>query len=492
MTYIVISLCYATAMQYTSIKYRYALDDELVIDIRSDEVPRKEYCCLSCGSVLVPVLGDVRQKHFRHKTQIDCSSETYLHNLAKRVFYQTYSDCLADNSPFIFEYKVPVQCNACNDHGPCDVGFEFKRTDLTKHFSKIELEARDGEFIPDILLKNAKEQLYVEIAVTHFVEQNKAESGIRIIEINVSNESDIDLITSCCLSETDHRICVKNLNPVPAFKRQTSNCSKTVVSFVLYSNGKSWLGQVSVPEFEKLTRSPGVYVEKMSRYGADAFVSKIGELFQKGIKIRNCWLCESHCLRYRTLDSYCMTLKTPIENNNRAVECPKFRAKKTIPECGLIQEAEVRANRSRPVTVVKVQPLRPPPKYTVTLHGQSHICSECGSDMMFVMSATFNSSSAHQGHPKRYHFVTDGPCYARSMLDRILTATQFIQPDKPGSEPQVDLIIGNLVRSKDPSQRSYYIQCPNCQKLQMVVSNNEWHLCYGEIDFNVYKEVFGI
>lgn len=82
--------------------------------------------------------------------------------------------------------------------------------------------------------------------------------------------------------------------------------------------------------------------------------------------------------------------------------------------------------------------------------------------------------------------------YARSMLDRILTATQFIQPDKPGSEPQVDLIIGNLVRSKDPSQRSYYIQCPNCQKLQMVVSNNEWHLCYGEIDFNVYKEVFGI
>ena len=71
MTYIVTSLCYAATMHYMSIKYRYALDDGRVIDIRSDAVIRKEYCCLSCGNILVPVLGDVRQQHFRHKTQLD-------------------------------------------------------------------------------------------------------------------------------------------------------------------------------------------------------------------------------------------------------------------------------------------------------------------------------------------------------------------------------------------------------------------------------------
>ena len=479
-------------MHNTAIKYRYALDDGQIIDIQSDEVPRKEYCCLSCGNVLLAVLGDIRQKHFRHKVQVDCSSETYLHNLAKRVFYQTYLDCLANNRPFFFEHKVPIRCNACNDHGPCDAGFELKRTDLTKHFTKIELEARDGQFIPDVLLKSNSERLYVEIAVTHFVEQNKATSGVRIIEVHVSDESDIGLISSCCLSESDHRISAKNLNPVPVFRKQPASCPETVVCFVMYATGKSWLGPISVPEFEKSTRSPGVYVEEMPRYGAEAFVSKVGELFQKGRKIRNCWLCESHCLRYRTLDSYCMVLKTSIENNNRAVKCPKYRPRKSIPECGLIQEAEARANRTHPVTLAQAQPLPTPTKYTVTLYGQSHICSECGSDVMFVMSATFSSSSARQGHPKRYHFVAEGPCYARSMLDRILTATQFIQPDKPGSEPQVDLIIGNLVRSKDPSQRSYYIQCPNCQNFQPIVSNDESRLCSGKISFNVYEEIFGI
>lgn len=70
-----------------NIKYRYAADDDdKVLDILSEQVIKgKDYTCLSCGGTLRPVKGEERQHHFRHKIQTNCSPETYLHNLAKRV-----------------------------------------------------------------------------------------------------------------------------------------------------------------------------------------------------------------------------------------------------------------------------------------------------------------------------------------------------------------------------------------------------------------------
>lgn len=324
------------------IKYQYAIDESRTIDIGSDKVVRgKEYTCLSCGNALIPVLGEIRQKHFRHKNQIECSSETYLHNLAKRMFFQTYKECLSNNQPYFLGYYVPTRCNACNGYGPCEIGHELKRTDLTMHFKEIFLEARDGKFIPDILLKRGSESLFVEIAVTHFVEENKASSGIRMIEIAVNDENDIDLITSCQLSEQDARISISNFRLAPINGNFANQCRKTVNCFVLYPNGKSKLGPLPILEYESLV-DKGMYVEITQMYGAEAFINKVAELHLKGMKIINCWLCTFHCLHFRTRESYCQLLKKHLENKNQAVDCPKYKPKAVIPKCGLIQEAEAR------------------------------------------------------------------------------------------------------------------------------------------------------
>jgi len=324
------------------IKYQYALDESRALDIGSDDVVRgKEYTCLSCGNVLIPVLGEIRQRHFRHKIQVDCSSETYLHNLAKRMFFQTYNECLNNSRPYFLEYCVPTHCNACKEYGPCETGHVLKCTDLTQHFKEISMESRDSEFIPDILLKRGSETLYVEIAVTHFVEENKTSSGKRIIEISVNNENDVELITSCELSERDNRVSIRNFRLTPIDGNFANECRKTVNCFVLYSNGKSKLGPLTVLEYESLVVK-GIYVEKTPTYGAEAFINKVAELHLKGMKIKNCWLCTFHCLHFRTRDSYCQLLKKHLENKNQAVDCPKYKAKSSIPECGLIHEAEAR------------------------------------------------------------------------------------------------------------------------------------------------------
>lgn len=329
-------------MLRNDIKYQYALDGSRTIDISSDNVVRgKEYTCLSCDNVLIPVLGEIRQKHFRHKIQVDCSTETYLHNLAKRIFFQTYNECLDNNRPYIIEYCVPVHCNACKEYGPCEIGHELKRTDLTKHFKEAFLESRDDEFIPDILLKSGSESLYVEIAVTHFVEENKASSGIRIIEIAVNNESDVELIISCQISEHDDRVNIRNFRLTPIKCNFADECRKTVNCFVLYPNGKSKLGSIPVFEYESLV-DKDIYVERTPTYGAEAFINKVAELHSKGMKIKNCWLCTFHCLHFRTRESYCQLLKKHLENKNQAVDCTKYKAKASIPECGLIHEAEAR------------------------------------------------------------------------------------------------------------------------------------------------------
>ena len=72
------------------IKYRYAHNSDGQI-VNIDEIKRNEseenelYTCLACGNELITRLGNVKINHFAHKQTINCSGETYLHNLGKKV-----------------------------------------------------------------------------------------------------------------------------------------------------------------------------------------------------------------------------------------------------------------------------------------------------------------------------------------------------------------------------------------------------------------------
>lgn len=329
-----------------NIKYRYAADGDKILDILTGPVTRgKDYTCLSCDGALRPVMGEERQHHFRHKIQTKCSTETYLHNLAKRVFVQTYQECLLKSQPYTIKYQVPVRCSACKTSGPCREGHQLRAIDLTKYFKKIDVEAQDNDFIPDILLTSGANFLYVEIAVTHFLEEKKANAGTRIIEIHIDEENDIDLIKSCCLSEEDPRIGIINFRKTPVDANLAGQCTKSIDAFVIYPNGNCKFCSIPVPEFERLS-SEGIYIERVDRLGRQApeeeLTKRIERALSKDVLVRNCWICEFHCLRNQTYESYCRLKKQLVVNNNQAVTCKRFSPISKLPDCGLLVDARRR------------------------------------------------------------------------------------------------------------------------------------------------------
>lgn len=266
------------------------------------------------------------------------------------MFVQTYQECLASDRPYIVQYQVPVWCRACKKHGPCPAGHQLRAIDLTKYFKKIEAETPDKDFIPDILLTSGDNSLYVEIAVTHFLEEKKVGSGIRIVEIHITEENDIDLIKSCNLSEEDLRIRVINFRKTPVAANIAGQCTKTVDSFIVYPNGKCILCPIPVPEFERLSNKV-VYVERVDRLGRQApeeeFVKRLERAFSKGVSVRNCWICIFHCLRYQTFESFCRLKKQVVDNSNQAVACKRFAPMGNLPECGLLVNARRRVFESQ-------------------------------------------------------------------------------------------------------------------------------------------------
>ena len=74
-------------------KYHYAIDqdDHLIhIDeVTSEDRDNNHYHCVGCGEEMSPVLGDIRDHHFRHK-KVHCSRESYLHKLCKRKLKERF------------------------------------------------------------------------------------------------------------------------------------------------------------------------------------------------------------------------------------------------------------------------------------------------------------------------------------------------------------------------------------------------------------------
>jgi hypothetical protein len=199
-----------------SIKYQYAENSSgervHISTVSIKDSSKEKYTCIGCKKEIIPRLGDIRVHHFSHKNDVhNCSKETYLHELGKKTFYETYLQCLKDNKPFymvtslftslslVCKYYQIGKSKNCIKEG-------INKIDLTKYYQNIELEKNQGNFKPDILLKNDYgDSIFIEIAVTHPCEKEKIDSNIIIIEISIKEESDIEIIHNKNLSEEyDH------------------------------------------------------------------------------------------------------------------------------------------------------------------------------------------------------------------------------------------------------------------------------------------------
>ena len=330
------------------IKYRYAYNlTNKIIDVnkllKQKETYSKIFRCLGCDEILTPVLGEKRRKHFRHKVDLNCSPETYLHKLAKGRFYEIYNECLQNNQPFFIVLNQDRICNYYESdfNYYCDLGNRSETFDLTKHFHEIHIEEREDLFIPDLLLISVTgEKLFIEIAVTHQSSTAKISSNYRIIEIDIKEESDIAIIEKRKISQnTGARFY--NFKDKIVKKFCNGNCHEQLKPyafckikyeyFAIFDNSKSAIITITFDEIDRLHQTSKIkYGEFVYRSDLDIIRSKeyiklVIESFVNNRGIKNCFLCRYHGKSYNYEYSiYCKFLKKNC-NSNEAANCEYYR-----------------------------------------------------------------------------------------------------------------------------------------------------------------------
>lgn len=319
-------------MRKKSIKYQYALNsDEEIISINN--VKRKStniYRCLGCGQQVIPKKGDINKHHFAHKHIVECSEETYLHKLAKKVFMREYKLALEREKPFYLNTILPYRCGyyfQCTQR-LCKREI-LEKVDLTKYFKVIKEEYPYDGVIPDIFLssEDGKQILFIEMAVTHMCEENKIDLGYRIVEFLISDESDITSFLERDISENSEFVKTYNFDKKLRDKDVCGgDCKEIGQSFVVHKSQKAIMLDRTYKQLctENVRGSP-IYIENIFPEGMDepqsTFIDKIRECFyQKNIPIKNCFLCKYHGLDGVESAIFCKAKKISC-SSNEAADC---------------------------------------------------------------------------------------------------------------------------------------------------------------------------
>ena len=181
------------------VKYQYAHDENgqlvSINDFSKESSKLHKFRCVSCGDTLLPraIGSKYRKAHFYHKSIIECSGETYLHKLGKMLIKKKF-----DNSDeFVISYLTSKKCNKkdCKlRHIECSRK-EHVRINLKEFYDTCSEEVNYNGFIADLLLTNSKrpdiQPVFIEIFVSHACDEDKLNSGVRIIEIPISSEQDL-------------------------------------------------------------------------------------------------------------------------------------------------------------------------------------------------------------------------------------------------------------------------------------------------------------
>ena len=160
------------------IKLPFGLKNGQLVEI--SQVERGLNCgcfCPSCHKPLIARKGEKSIHHFAHHKSQECykALETSLHLAAKEILEKQK------------KIRLPaVITKMCEAHG--DQLQLFKEQAIT--FDKIYLEKRLDNIIPDVIIELNGRKLLVEIAVTHFLDEEKKKKirnlGYSTIEIQLN------------------------------------------------------------------------------------------------------------------------------------------------------------------------------------------------------------------------------------------------------------------------------------------------------------------
>lgn len=228
------------------VKYKYAYDENNVpvsIDSLTKETSKQHtYHCIGCGNTLLPraIGSKSKRAHFYHKEQVECSGETYVHKLAKKLIKQKFDK----SEQFLVSYYVNKSCSEINcrlRNTNCRKENAPNEIDLKRFYDTCQEEAQVNGFVADLLLSSSKhpdlDPVLIEIKVTHGCEEEKVNSGLKIIEISVKEEADLlTLINDSNIAESNQRVRIN----VISFERNIAEILESDISrYTLNLAGKA-------------------------------------------------------------------------------------------------------------------------------------------------------------------------------------------------------------------------------------------------------------
>lgn len=173
-------------MSDAPLKLTYALKDGVITHISKVESGLACGCiCPACGDKLIAKKGQVVRHHFAHHSKEPCEYglETALHLAAKEIIASAK------------EMTIP-QVRVIFPKG-CKPSILIHESMVVK-IDRVELEKRFDDIIPDIAVYSGNKKFFVEIFVTHAIDERKLKKvkdmDISTIEIDLSKMTDFSEI----------------------------------------------------------------------------------------------------------------------------------------------------------------------------------------------------------------------------------------------------------------------------------------------------------
>jgi len=174
-------------------KLPFGLKNGQIVEINEVEKGLACNCiCPSCGSPLIARKGQKKIHHFAHyKADCKAALETAIHLAAKKILLE--------------EKRILVPPMVLKTYHSEKV----IRKEGFIYFNEIKTEKKINNLRPDLIARYGKNELIIEIAVTHFVDEEKIQqiknSGITALEIDLSKLKRINF-------NDLRKILIKNIN----------------------------------------------------------------------------------------------------------------------------------------------------------------------------------------------------------------------------------------------------------------------------------------
>lgn len=175
-----------------SLKIPYGLKDGILWFVT--DVPNGNDCGCICPKCKIPLQArnnpnNVKRAYFAHSRPVECtySGMTDVHIMAQQILFE--SKCI--QTP---EYRDKPKLKLID--GSTIYGDDIVIRPHKVHADVVFSEYSWKEFVPDIAFKVGEKELFIEIAVTHFIDDAKrkavVKNDIAMIEIDFSSLSDED------------------------------------------------------------------------------------------------------------------------------------------------------------------------------------------------------------------------------------------------------------------------------------------------------------